>query len=252
MTDLLVDLGNSRLKWAQSGAGRWLTGAVEHRGADISALLDGNWSELSAPERVTLVSVASDAATRELEVWLQRRWRLVAHRVRAERERCGVRNGYREPSTLGADRWAALIGARGLTEGACVVVDCGTAVTVDALSADGEFAGGVIMPGLHLWRQSLGRGTAGIDALEGSEASCLARATADAVAAGALFGLAGAIGRVLEEQQRALSADLEIFITGGDAARLVSRLARPAIEVPDLVLKGLARIAEEETERQLL
>jgi len=252
VTDLLVDLGNSRLKWAQSGDGRWLPDAVAHRGGDITALLNQFWSGLTVPERVLLVSVAGEVPTRELEIWLQTHWQLIPRRVRAQREQLGVRNSYREPPTLGADRWAALLGARGLTQGACAVVSCGTAVTVDALSADGEFAGGVILPGLHLWRQSLGRGTAGIGEAEGSDASCLARATADAVAAGALYGLAGAIGRILEEQQRALNADFEIFITGGDAALLAPRLARAVIEVPDLVLKGLARMAEEEAERHLL
>jgi type III pantothenate kinase len=245
VTDLLVDLGNSRLKWAQSGEGRWLPDAVVHRGRDVTALLNQFWSELSVPERVLLVSVAGDAPTRELEVWLQAHWQMVPQRVHAQREQLGVRNSYREPPTLGADRWAALLGARGLTQGACAVVSCGTAVTVDALSADGEFAGGVIVPGLHLWRQSLGRGTAGIGELEGSDASCLARATADAVAAGALFGLAGAIERILDEQQRALQSEFDVFITGGDAALLMTRLARPVIEVPDLVLKGLLRVSEE-------
>ncbi len=245
MTDLLIDLGNSRVKWAQSGPGCWLPGAAVHRDHDIAGVLDQAWNELPPPKRIVLVSVAAADITGALEYWMQDRWKLAAYRVRAQRAQLGVVNSYREPETLGADRWAALLGARGITEGACVVVDCGTAVTVDALSSDGVFAGGVIFPGLELTRASLGAGTAGIGCAQGNDASVLAQATADAVAAGAAFGVAGAIERILKEQEHALGAEIEVFITGGDAPALAPRLDRPTLYMPDLVLKGLARVAEE-------
>lgn len=244
MTSLLIDLGNTRLKWAQHAPGVWLSGAVLHRERDMAEVLDEAWTDLPKPERVVLASVAAPDTTGLLELWIGERWALCPQRVRAQREQLGVSNSYRDPESLGVDRWLGLLAARSLTGRACAVVGCGTAVTIDALSADGVFAGGVIVPGLHLWRESLNRGTAGISVNAGDASSCLARSTADAVAAGALFGLVGAIDRVIAEQSRALDIEPDIFITGGDAPLLLPHLARPAIEVPELVLQGLARIAE--------
>lgn len=242
---LLIDLGNSRLKWARCGSGQWLSGATLHRDREMAALLDEAWDAVPTPTTIVMTSVATEETRRALEQWIRDRWAVTVHRVQAQRQQLDVVNTYRNPTALGADRWAALLGARGLTPRACAVVDCGTAVTLDALSAEGVFAGGVIFPGLRLLRQSLGAGTAGIGAMEGNDGSCLARATADGVAAGTLFGLAGAIERCLREQEQALGETMEVFMTGGDAALLALHLARPVLEVPDLVLKGLARVAEE-------
>jgi type III pantothenate kinase len=242
---LLIDLGNSRLKWAQSGPGVWLTGAVLHRDRDLIDVLDNAWAALPAPDTVVLVTVAAPDLGAALEFWLQDRWARTPHRLTAQREQLGVTNLYREPATLGADRWAALIAAREITDKACVVVGCGTAVTVDVLSNDGKFLGGVILSGLALSRQSLDKGTAGIGAQLGSDTNCLAQSTADAVTAGTLYGLAGAIERCVHEQEHVLGETLEILITGGDAPLLAPRIRRPVTEIPDLVLKGLARVAEE-------
>jgi type III pantothenate kinase len=199
---------------------------------------------LPPPRAIVAASVADPTTLGELLAWVRRRWSIVPHMVTAKPEFLGLRNGYREPHTLGADRWAALIGARAETERSVCVVDCGTAVTIDALNADGEFVGGVIFPGVALLREALTRGTAGIRMAEGDEISCLARATADGVAAGSVYGLAGAIVNVTREFEEALEEPMELLMTGGDADRVIAYLARPARHVPDLVLKGLARIAE--------
>jgi type III pantothenate kinase len=156
----------------------------------------------------------------------------------------GVTNRYHEPATLGADRWAALIAARQQSQAAQCVVDCGTAMTVDALSAAGEFLGGVILPGISMARAALLANTQGIRVAEGDEGSCLARATGDGVAAGSVFGLAGAIERIVAEQRRALGADARVLVTGGDAPRLLPLLRGSVTHEPELVLKGLKLIAE--------
>lgn len=241
---LLVDLGNTRLKWARSAPGEWQAGASTYRDRAIDAVLDEAWGGLSAPLGVVLVSVAAEEARRALAQWIDRRWRVPVHEVKPQAAQLGVTNGYRDPAALGADRWVALIGARGEWPATAVcVVDCGTAITVDALNAQGEFVGGVIFPGLALLRDALTSGTAGIRAGAGDDTSCLARSTADAVAAGTLYGLAGAIERVCEEFEQALGGPLKLVITGGDADRVAARLRRPVRRVPDLVLKGLARVA---------
>lgn len=241
---LLVDVGNSRLKWAWAAAGRWTPGGSEaHPGADLPALLDSVWGIHPRPRQVVLASVAAPARTQELIAWLQARWGLSPHVVRAQPALLGVQNRYDDPTRLGADRWAALIAARALTPHAACVISCGTAVTVDALSATGEFLGGVILPGLRLARQCLLTHTQ-LREIDGEDMHCFARNTGDGVAAGTLFGLAGGIDRVIDEFSSALGATARVIVAGGDAARIVPRLRHPAIEAPDLVLKGLALIGE--------
>lgn len=242
--NLLVDLGNSRLKWARQDPGHWLVDAALLNERDIAPLLDGLWTGYDSPEKVIVCSVSTPQRLRALEQWVRTRWSVTAWIVRTQAEQLGVKNRYRHTEQLGADRWSALIGARGLTSSAACVVDCGTAVTADALSQDGEFLGGVIFPGLRLLRDSLVQGTEAIASTEGDTTDCLARSTADGVAAGVLFGLAGAVERLIGEHRQKLGETMEVFLTGGDAPRLVPQLHMPVTPVPDLVLKGLARIAD--------
>ncbi len=240
--DLLIDLGNSRLKWAHSAASRWATGDALHAQQDMSALLDSAWARFGKPACVVMTSVAPNPVRMALVDWCRRRWELEPIVIHARAEQLGVRHCYAQPETLGADRWAALIAARGLTPANACIVDCGTAVTVDALAADGQFRGGAIFPGLRLLRESLVRGTGGIRTVEGRTDSALGCSTPDAVAGGTQHGLIGAVTLLVAEQIAALGGQAEIFLTGGDAPLLRAHLKPPVREVPDLVLKGLARI----------
>jgi len=242
--DLLIDLGNSRLKWALSAPGTWTAGSALHAGQNLAALLDGAWGRFEQPARVVLASVAPVDAHAALVDWCRRRWGVEPLAVRAQREQLGVRHCYADPGTFGADRWAALIAVRGMTSADACVVDCGTAVTVDALAADGEFRGGAIFPGLHLLRDSLLRGTGGIRAAEGRADSALGCSTANAVAGGTQHGLVGAVALLVAEQIAALGGEAQVFLTGGDAPLLRAHLKPPVREIPDLVLRGLARIAD--------
>ena len=241
--NLLIDLGNSRLKWAQQDDGLWRTGAALLEAENMAPLLDRVWAEMTAPRQVIVCSVAAARRLQTVEQWLRVRWSIAPRIVHSQARQLDVTNGYREPEQLGADRWAALIGARGLTRLAACVVDCGTAVTVDALSSSGVFLGGVIFPGLRLLRGSLVQGTQAIKTVEGNSVDCLARSTADGVAAGTLFGLAGAVERLINEYRRTLGDTTQVLLTGGDAPLLAPRLSVAFAPVPDLVLRGLARIA---------
>ena len=244
--NLLIDLGNSRLKWAQQAPGLWRADAALLSEQGIAALLDRRWGKIPAPRKIVLCSVSRPQNLRAVEEWIRVHWSIEPHTVKAQVEQLDVKNAYHQPETLGADRWAALIGARGLTASAACVVDCGTAVTVDALSARGEFLGGVIFPGLGLLRDSLIQGTEGIkiDAAAGNTQDFPARSTADGVAAGSLLGLAGAVERLIHEYRQTLGAAMQVFLTGGDARQIVARLRVVVTLEPDLVLKGLARIAD--------
>ncbi len=242
--NLIIDLGNSRVKWAISAQDLWQTDSVLLSDRDMLTVFDQAWSGMEAPQNVVVANVAGKRRLHELEQWIKKHWSMPLHVIKAQWELLGVKNSYHEPSRLGADRWAALIATRALTSSSACVVDCGTAVTIDALSAQGEFLGGVIFPGLGILRISLVQGTDGIETTAGNDTSCLARSTVDGVAAGTLFGLVGAIEHILREYQQTLGDDLQVFLTGGDAATVASRMTRPVQQVPDLVLKGLARIAE--------
>jgi type III pantothenate kinase len=241
---LFIDIGNTRLKWVIAHAGVWRPEAVVHRSADLSALLDATFGNKQAPESVWVCCVAGENVRKALTQWTEARWGRSPIFVQSKAALLDIRNGYQQPETLGADRWMALLAARKLVGGALCVVDCGTAVTVDALSADGEFLGGAILPGLGLMRVALPRGTAGLSVTGGSEATCQARNTADAIAAGTLFGVCGAIERIVAEHRAVLGADAKVLLTGGDAERVQAHLKLAVSRVPDLVLRGIARVAE--------
>lgn len=234
---LLVDLGNSRLKWAQCGSNGWQPGEPCASGSIPPA-----WATLARPEGVWLVSVARAEAANALCEWMRRAWNLNIECVTVRREAFGVRVLYEIPETLGPDRFAALIGARRRTQRACVVVDCGTAVTVDALAENGEYLGGAILPGLAMMRHALTERTGLIRAGGGRADEVCARNTQDGVAAGTLIGLAGAVDALVARQKDRLGS-ADVILAGGDAALLRPLLKLDLIEIPDLVLRGVAVVA---------
>ena len=242
--NLLVDLGNTRLKWALDRGERWEPGGDIVHAHGVGDLLDQAWSTLEPPAKAVVASVAGTEALTAMQHWMTSHWSLQPRVLVASKELLGVRNHYSQPDSLGSDRWAALIAAHHIVKGPLVVVDGGTAVTLDALSAEGDYQGGVIFPGLNLLRQSLDTGTHGIKVEAGNPRNCLARTTADGIAAGTLFGLSGAIDRVVSEFKRTLGVDTQVILTGGDGRQLAALLSTPVKVMPDLVLKGLGLIAE--------
>jgi len=240
---LVLDLGNSRFKWALTDGRAWTPGAAYPYGPDFAAALVAALGGVAPPQAAAFVSVTTPERVTRLEQWLKVRWGIEARRLSASTSALGVTNGYAQPERLGADRWAALVAARAQRAGAVCVVDAGTAVTVDALDAGGAFRGGVILPGLALQRAALQHGTEGAGVVPSATGSCLARDTAAAVAGGTLYGLAGAVDRILDEQAQALGASPAVLVTGGDGARLLPLLRHAAEPMPDLVLRGVARLS---------
>jgi type III pantothenate kinase len=238
--NLVLDLGNSRCKWALANAALAQGGALAY-GDDFTQALDSSFSALPRPQHVAAVCVAASGHLQTLTQWVQRRWGLELRAIVTRAVQLGVTNTYKDPARLGADRWAALVAARARLSGAVCVVDCGTALTIDALDENGVFRGGVILPGLTLMRDALLR-THGVREVLGDAGSALAQSTADGAAAGTLLGLAGAIDRILDEQATLLGAAPQIVITGGDALPLCALLRHVAQYTPDLVLEGVARI----------
>ena len=234
---LAIDCGNSRLKWGLHANGRWLsTGAVPV--AELAGLAK-SWKRIAATDEVIVANVAGRSVRRGLESFFARR-SLSPTWVEAKRRECGVTNGYAKPAQLGADRWAALIGAWSILRGACLVVAAGTATTADVLRGDGTFAGGAILPGLELMKRSLARDTAGLPLAKG-RFSGEPRNTADAIETGCLLAQAGAIERVFATMEPGAAC----VLAGGAASRIAPHLGIPVRVVDNLVLEGLVRIAEE-------
>ena len=236
---LLIDAGNTRIKWALMRDGTWLAEGVLAHGEipELAARLHafpGVRRVLGA--NVAGPRIAADLADALGEAMPSPQW------LQATELCCGVRNGYTLPAQLGPDRWAALIGARRLHGGACLVVSAGTATTVDLLDAQGRFQGGLILPGEELMRRSLARDTAGLPFAEGRY-EAMPRNTADAIASGCLNAQAGAVERMFRQLDPA--PDALCLVSGGGAARLLPLLNVPARHVDNLVLKGLAVVAGE-------
>lgn len=240
---LVVDIGNSRIKWATVNAGvLGGHGAADYQDDTLERQLDAAFKELDEPGAIAYCSVGASATGDILEQWARKRWGVDAARVRAAAEGFGVRCAYPRPETLGADRWAALIACRHKRKAAAVVVDCGTAITLDALSDAGEHLGGVIVPGVTLMRHALTTRTDRIPAQESGSRNVLAKSTADGVAAGTLYAAAAAVDRLSAEMGAFLPPGSARILTGG-AMMLLRPLMTTEFEAePDLVLYGLAVI----------
>ena len=232
MSTLCLDCGNSRAKWAVLGKnGEW-----QQRGNCTYAEL----VELAvAAERIVASNVAGDKGRRAVAA-LAERMGLPVEWVRAQAAQCGVVNGYDHPEQLGADRWLALIAARNLHRGACLVVGAGTATTIDSLSSDGVFHGGLILPGLAMMRDALAAGTSDLPVAEGVFRQVPTN-TFDAIASGAITATAAAI----ERQFRLLASEMAplCLLAGGNMEALHPHLTIPCRLVPDLVLLGLSLVA---------
>lgn len=242
---LLLDVGNTRLKWALAGPRGWLAqGAVQNQ--DIGSLALSQWQNLPRPLRVIGVNVAGEALRVRIEGQLAR-WRLWPHWLRPQVAAGGVTNAYEQPNQLGADRWAALVAARRHTHAACVVVNAGTALTVDALDSSGTFRGGLILPGLSLMRQALAANTARLQVVGGLFRDFPTN-TADAIQSGTVQAACGAVDRV----RRLLGAaqeEVTTVLSGGGAAELTAHLEPPVITRDNLVLEGVEILAEEASTR---
>ncbi|HET8877672.1 MAG TPA: type III pantothenate kinase [Casimicrobiaceae bacterium] len=243
---LVIDVGNSRLKWALRGSRGWTArGAVANQ--DIGSLAVRDWQNLERPARAVGVNVAGEAARVRVEGQLAR-WRLPIEWLSARAEAGGVTNHYQVPSQLGADRWASLVAARRRAVAAndaapqpCIVVNTGTAVTIDALDADGAFRGGLILPGVRLMLRALADNTASLRMAPG-EFRDFPTTTADAIYSGAVQAICGAIGE-MRRHLRGSRDEITCYLAGGALQDVAPRVAAPVEVVDNLVLEGVLVLA---------
>lgn len=237
---LLIDVGNTRIKWAlvdpQQPVTWQASGVVPHAGL---ATLAATWRTCGVTDAV-VAHVAGAALRVQLEALLQDELGVTPHWFVSCADCAGLRNGYRDPVQLGCDRFAAMIGARARYPAqALLVVSCGTATTIDAVSAAGDFIGGMILPGLDMMLTALTRNTAQLppvvrDAQEVAMPSLFADQTDAAMLSGCLTAQAGAIERAL-----AAHAGARCILSGGAASRVAVALSVPVVLIDHLVLHGL-------------
>jgi len=218
-----------------------------HRDAKIGMWTAALFESGQTPQRVLVSNVAGPAMAKTLTRLAKKKFRVKVEFVTAAPEFHGLTNGYLDPSLLGADRWLALIGAWTKARSALCVVDAGTAVKVDSVDANGQHLGGLIVPGIHMMRESLMNKTSDIaKAAQHSTpslAGVLANNTLGAVSRGAVFALAGMADRAAEVIEQSTGTKPRLFITGGDAGMITGTMRSQGEIVPDLVLQGLAVIA---------
>lgn len=232
---LLIDVGNSRVKWALwDGQALSAVQALSH--ADLHQLA-GQLAGL-APQRTLAASVAHPHIRQAIEAAVPGavQWQS------AQAEALGVRNHYRNVAEQGADRWLAVLGARQLYDGDLVIASAGTALTIEILTAEGDYLGGDILPGYRLMLQALAQNTAQLDRRAG-EVCAFPQGTEDALATGAIDALCGAIERMLRRLAARTGRSPQLLLTGGDAALLQPHLPHDARMVDNLVLYGLANVA---------
>ena len=238
---LLLDLGNTRLKWALAdpGAPTWAA-----RGAFGWTEPDSNlvaaWAELPRPSEIIGASVAGAPRETRVGELVERIFSQPPAWVRTPAAACGVRNVYAEPANLGIDRFLAMVAAHASGQAPCILVGVGTAVTLDALDRDGGHLGGLIAPGPHLMQQTLLQATAQIRVERPGQILELADNTADAVVSGCWQAVAGLIERLYDRVAPRWNGDALLLLDGGDASPLLPLLRHPARLSSDGVLRGLA------------
>lgn len=247
---LEIDAGNSRIKWrlhdpqAHGASGSGIAASIS-AGVDLDADLAALARQVEAGSgaaigRIRVSNVRGDAFRAGLDTLAAEKWRLVPGYARVAAQAAGVTNAYREPASMGVDRWLAMLAAWRLAGGACCILDCGSATTFDWIDAGGRHKGGYIVPGLRLMQESLARKTRALDIpVPGWKRIEPGVNTATAISHGILAmacGFASHCHTLAEGSGQAM----KWYLTGGDAALVSPHLAWPHTLVPDLVLDGLA------------
>ena len=249
MTFLAIDVGNTRLKWAlydqPSPQARLLSHGAEFL-ENIDRLSEGPWATLPRPDHMLGCVVAGDAIKRRVQEQMDI-WDFTPQWVVPSAHEAGLTNGYDHPSRLGSDRWVAMIGARHRmwVTGAArplVVVMVGTAVTVEAIDAQGRFLGGLILPGHGIMLRALESGTAGLHVPTG-DVRPFPTNTSDALTSGGTYAIAGACERMVEHLRAHTGQEPMCIMTGGAGWKMAPSMSVRVELVDNLIFDGLLALA---------
>ncbi len=254
MSFLALEVGNTRLKWGlydrpEPGATLLQSGAVFLE--NIDRLAEQEWKHLPQPDQMLGCVVAGEAIRRRVEEQMEI-WDVPTRWVVPSAAEAGVTNGYDHPTRLGADRWVAMIGAyahmkvrtHGGTPRPLVLVMVGTAVTVEAVDAQGHFMGGFILPGHGIMLRALESGTAGLRVPTG-EVRPFPTNTSDALTSGGTFAIAGAVERMVQHVRQHCGAEPLNIMTGGAGWKMLPSMGISVELIDTLIFDGLLQIAHQ-------
>ena len=253
---LLIDAGNQRAKWRFHSEDEVLQGAFNHKELDISGLA-AEFRSLSGLKEIWLSNVSGRNFYARMQAYTRHLKGVNLVNLESQDQQCGIQNCYDPPGKLGVDRWLALIGARAQFLSVwnssppknIIVVDAGTAVTVDFLHSSGLFKGGVIFPGLHLMQTSLDKDTQNISLSLNTRNQSnqympqVAQNTANAVSAGAYHAVKGGIQSVITQILASKPGETTIALTGGDAWIGEYLVGAPVKSFENLVLDGMETVS---------
>ena len=251
MTFLALDVGNTRLKWAQYDAPVEDAKLLAHGAVfleNIDKLAEGDWRGMPEPAAILGCVVAGDAIKRRLSEQMDI-WDVLPRWVVSSAQEAGLTNGYDHPGRLGSDRWVAMVGARHhmLARGPArpiLLVMVGTAVTVEAIDASGRFLGGLILPGHGIMLRALESGTAGLHVPTGDVVEFPTN-TSDALTSGGTYAIAGACERMFRHLFLRCGAEPLCLMTGGAGWKMMPSMMRPYELIDNLIFDGLQVIAQE-------
>ncbi len=244
---LLVDIGNSRIKWTTLDSGRFTEShSFDRKKTGIKTSFTNEWKDLTDIDSVYVSNVGGDKIAEQLTDWSEKKWQLLPKFITSEQKRFGVTNAYQQADKLGVDRWLALIAARQHARQATCIIDCGTAITIDVVTKYGAHQGGMILPGITLMRSALASNTSNLtDVVEESEFKTLAVNTHGAIQAGTLYMVTASLERIVDDLNEQFNNRIRFIITGGDAALVMPLLPSFIAHYPDIVLKGLGYYARQ-------
>lgn len=242
---LLLDIGNTRLKWAWQLGNTFIPGGELAQGDRLEPEKLNQIHHKQSPVKIVAVCVAEDKIKETVHSHLQRQFGMAVEFINTPGEGYGIRNGYVHPAQLGSDRWVAMVAAHRMWPGYLCVIDAGSALTLDILQPDGQHQGGYILPGLKMMQACLLEKTA----IPMSAKAVIMAATTEpgndtgsCLVNGALQAACGMIERTVIQLEQETKEPVKCILTGGDSSYLAATLTVPHVIEPSLVLKGLAYI----------
>lgn len=245
MSLLLVDIGNTRLKWAiQSGDELQPGRPTTYDKSNIRLTLDQCWAPIEPPERILASCVAAGTVCRSVENWINQHWKIEPAFLVSPEQANGVTNAYAQPGQLGSDRWAAMVEAYNRVSSAVCVVSCGTAITLDVIDDAGRHLGGFILPGFETMKSALADKTnVSLEIPLKVVPFRLGTTTQEGIQLGTIYSVSSFVSGTINWLKSTTSLSPACILTGGDAEQLSAILEYPHTVNESLVLKGLARIA---------
>ncbi len=246
MHRLLIDIGNTRVKWQVEQAGCLIDEmqALDYKQPQFAIILKQYWRDFPhAPAECVMASVAGDHIIEQIRSVLNDLWQsLPVLEAKSVAQHAGVMNAYSHPETLGVDRWLTLLASHRYYPGNICIVDCGSAVTIDYLAANGQHQGGLIAPGVQMMKQSLNTGTASLPADHKQREVTIADNTESAIHSGCVL----AVTALIKQASHYKEQEYQLVLTGGDARMIAEQFSETIILDPNLVMRGLQVLCCEE------